>query len=419
MSRNDEIKFSGYLDYDDDRYFFTTDKYRSKIFPYWSQNSICGFQDKFDGRSAVGNGVKIGGQDIDWKKRFLFGQDGALNNFAVCAYRKPRITSGISASFPTPIIVKGTKSNIRTFKEIRFVGESINIINNPTFALDVDEIKNSEDGSLVFKTKPRNEIRKEYDVFIKGTKAKLVFSMKSACKANFDGSSNSFLEIDAYISISFEEPQQLVKIEDCSSYVASALVFLTGRQNVGYKIELKNGKGITTADVYINVGEDDYCDEISGNTISMYFLGDRLPNLFALLADEETRPFLNFLPLNNKAKNHISYSDMQDIWTSLEREYIAHGRPNNIKEKFKMVWFVVERSLANDMEKNKKEKTKQQVVDFYGFRNKVTHEGRIVWENHIDVYNTLLRAVYYSVFVRAGYSEDDAKQYAKQKWQRE
>lgn len=367
------------------------------------------------------------------------------------------------------------------FDAITFSGESVNLAYNPKFAVEPDdkwfEKLKATPGAVDITIKPFEEYTKTFDMVMAGVSAKLTYSVVAKTD-HMNLTNNNLGALNSLIRVTFDEKQPLEMIQKCYVQLLHFLQFLLGRQNVGFNVSLQQKiKNMSpaarqlhgdedlelfskVAEVFISDGYEDYCNIRVDHTIQLSHLGKDLPKLLNLFAENGKRPFLQMLPLTNNRVGTISYTDVGDICTSLEIEYnlkgyttpqdcVREGLIEKLKETVKAfrnevkitdtaLWdsannsvkyinlplkeriiYLWEASLdeIEIIDDNKKQKLKEDIATFIKMRNNITHTGKIEWPENHTVYITLLRTLYFSILVRAGFSSKDAKNIARQKFQ--
>lgn len=385
-----------------------------------------------------------------------------------------------SYQFYAPIIIMSKfganhSLDLSFFDAITFSGESVNLTHNPKYAVKPTDYMKDSPGAIDIKIKPHKQYSKDFDVVVAGVKAKLTYSIANN-NEHWNLQNNSLGALNSFVRISFDEKQTLEMVEKCYLHFLRFVQFLLGRQNVGFEVKLQqkgknmplgfpkpvDEKGLelfsNVAEVFVNDSYEDYCDVRIDHTIQLGHLKDDLPKLFNLFSENEKIPFLLMLPAANDRARQINYTDVGDLCTSLEIEYnlknykapkddirdsliselketvtafqedamtsdtelfnSAFGSINNInlplKERIIYLW---EKSLDEVIDGGKTESIKKDIAGFVRVRNLITHNGKIEWaENHI-IYIRLLRTLYYSILIRAGFSDIDSKSIARQKFQ--
>jgi len=451
--------FSGYIRVGEEICFCTVNDFSVKILPVYN-NDYSPFQMISKIRESFS-------ENPEFKKCFLEGITENNRDFRVLLTEPPQFPPlGFYASFGSPLIIMG-KSNmgilpeLSYFDAIKFSGDSVNIVYNPKIALKHSGYSKESPGVISIETKPFSDYTKEYDVSIDGQKAKLKFSIEQ------DGKSGDMLtpelgSLTSVIRLEFDEKQPLNMIENSYIQMSGLIKFLVGRQNVRFGTSLmqkdKSGRYETVAECFIHDGYEDSCNVRFHNAISLTHLGNKLPNLYKLFGEKDKSPYLNFLPRSNKEAPYVSYTDVYDICTALEKEYglkkykapldaatekLLDKLKTDVKEckstdpngndrlydaanssigyiNFPLaerIWYLCEQSLDTTLTKEKRDKLKEDVVAFVKLRNKSAHDGIVNWGESTKILTTLLRTFYCAVLTRADYSTDEAKRLACQKWQ--
>lgn len=397
---------------------------------------------------------------------------------SIAMLRRTRLSSSISAPvnlsvsrFYTPLIVKSISPNdvdLSTFDAIEFRGGIIDVLHMPDFACRVDENEHC------IKFTDKSSYSRTYSVDIADEKIEVAYSVDiSELKLEFGKTPDLRNAVHSVLRFDFDNSKQLSDIYKYYSYAMNLLQFCCGRLNVGFEIRLykKEIRSINNKEVKLETpilvkfkdGFDDYANDMlnSINVISFNFLGEKFPRLLKILAEEQTKPHLLFLPKRNKEINNIQYTDVGDLCVAFDREF----RLKSIEEKEKqddiysfcdeIEKFIGESKYSEELKnrakgligtlKNpspkmiisffydrfekylkiiteQKDHDKYGIVKFYSnddfkkliskfvdIRNKAAHKG-IVWNAGTEIFVHLKILIYFSVFKRAGYSDDESAQ---------
>ena len=396
------------------------------------------------------------------------------DNCCVAILKKSQLNTGFSsginlgtAKFVTPLIAKNTQVGyveLSKFDSIEFYGGIVDILHTPGLAI---EEKYSEK-SILFNDK--SDYTREFDVEVNGEEFKISYSvstadlwMETGRVPDLRNSIHSILRFD------FKTEHELCDIEKYYSYAMHLFQFCTGRLNVRSEIRLYKKEQNQPILLRFIDSFNDYADDVLNFTqvIRFQFLNDLFPNLFKILNEENTQPYLLFLPQQNKDANSIIYTNVSDVCVAFEREYnflkldsksaaeveasqslTAHlieeidkavNCPDTIKTKAKNILnsqlksfspslkekivciyeeLIENAKVITDQENQRHHKTcefyeigkfKEKVNQFVAMRNKASHSG-IVWNDGIEIFGDIKLCIYYCVLMRSGFSfEHSAK----------
>ena len=245
-----------------------------------------------------------------------------------------------AATFVTGVIVT-TKSpvlaDISSFDSIEFAGETIDLLYPPTSAL----VYNRENAAISFKNK--KDYTKTYKLEINEEHMNIDFSINTRYSWNISKAPDLREEIKSFIKLSFDGAKPLEAIAAYYGYIMSLCEFCIRQRNLSLEITLNkkyehkvnNGKSeILNEKIFVKFfdGHDDYAHEKIEYCMDLNFrnLGDRLPYLFKLLSEKNTKPNLLYLPYRNIDSNSINHTMITDLCASIEREYgFIFGNPSN------------------------------------------------------------------------------------------
>jgi len=417
---NDKHNFAGYLEYLNSQYFCTVNDYVIKMF--YKDNPI-----KYDF-----NDVK------DNEEKYLFGIVERDCPFAVLALKinKNLFSSHTPYSFSTPILVKGKRevSDLTYFNGIEFYGETVNKIFNPRQAVEHSKLS-SDVESISLKFKPHSDYSKEFDININGQKAKieyLIYRYVNLAEQRNEDGSISLGALNSAVRIKFENQQSLDMLRHYYLFFNNFLIFLTGRQNVDFRIKLlhknESDSFLHIADCLFRKRNCDIYDGIILKTIQINSLGDKFPELFMLFTDKKTAPYLHFLPENNKMVNYISAADVLNICTAFE---IAYGLDETEdKEKIvrdiqvpefkksvlsRRILFLFQKAI-NVTSENDMQKIIKSIANFVILRDNITHNGTISWGDCGQFYITCMKILYVNILLRAEMDKETAVRITDGKW---
>ena len=271
---------------------------------------------------------------------FIFGTDG----HAKIAFMRStrfyfnRLETDYFIRFGAPLIVKalGSLSNLSwtKFHTITFYGGNINSVLNPGIALESKSESQHTNSFLERGFKHPSDYSRSIDVMLDNKKVTLYASVYQSWSRYETGRRGAFSlgELDASISLSFEEPQDLNSIVGYYHIILKLISILTKRGNNSFDTFLsqtdKEGKVYQTAVCKIFDGYENYADVNSFTSIPICDIFDYLPDLITKIHKNETEPLLALLPIDNRKTNTISMTNIQDICTALEAAY-----PNQKREK--------------------------------------------------------------------------------------
>lgn len=387
---------------------------------------------------------------------------------------KPSISAPVdmgTARFYAPIIVQNLVPNgidLSTFNAIEFRGGIIDILHIPTLMIDEDY----ENRSIKFVNK--DVFTKEYSIKVNGEEIIINYSIDSdELVMNVDKIPDLRDAIHSTMRLEFPTEKSLYDIEKYYSYAMNFFQFCAGRLNINfeirlYKHETYEGRNANPSPILVKFqdGFDDYANNIINftNVIRFQLLGEKLPILFKLLNEDNTKPYLSFLQKRNKNANNILYTDVGDLCVSFEREFSLSKIESNEKNKIaaklltdqllkiinekedcpeevktkannilnsqlkgftpslkeKIYYFFdefeqyikpiteIETRVEFGISKAyKPEEFKKRISKFVDIRNKASHVG-IIWNEGVDIFSHLKLLIYLSVFRRAGYSLEDS-----------
>jgi uncharacterized short protein YbdD (DUF466 family) len=453
---NDTHKIAGNIDYLGEQHSCTVNDYVVKIF-YKDAPGMIGL-------------VK----DEPTEEKYLYGIGDNDSPFAVYMpkglYVNP-FSFHVLYHFSTPIIITSRSSetsDLSYFDGIEFYGETINKIFNPRQAVEYSEYSQQiEDISLKFKS--HSDYSRKFDVDFDGQKAAieyLVYRYVSLAEQKNEDGSISLGSLNSAIRFTFDGQRPLEEINRYWKMFNNFLQFMVGRQNVDFGVRFfqknKADSLLHTADGFFRRGKPDTYNGKIQNSIQINTLGDKFPELFRLFLDEQTAPYLNFLPESNTAANRISYTDVLDICTAFEKEFVLSGLKNPINDiadklyntlkaaikEFRKtqvqteqqqdkifdvafssikyinssladkIYLLYELSLTSPDEVSEEAllKTRNDIDSFVQLRNSIMHSGIVDWGENGLFSRTLIRILYVNILLRAGVDKKTATNIAESKW---
>lgn len=366
-----------------------------------------------------------------------------------------------TAAFHSPIIIKSTSPreiNLETFDVIEFRGGIIDYLHMTGKV--VDECYTEQ----CIKFRPKECFEKTFPTNIDGLDFEIVYTISlSDCSSDVGKVPDLRSDIHSALQFRFSESQPINKFITYYNYALNFCQFCAGRLNVNFEVRLykSSRNGMDTFLTKIRDGFDDYADKSIGmmQVIRFDFLGDKFTNVFRIINENETSPYLLFLPKRNKDIGRINYTDISDICVSLEKEYdltykdfLTTNREDakaltkeliSLIDKSKYEVYVKEKAKAiiNGTLKNLKPSLKEKIKKLYDdylmgvktisepkhhvelkirkqysvdefqkmitkfieIRNRVSHSG-IVWNEGIEIFPHLQLLIYFNILKRAGYT---------------
>jgi hypothetical protein len=256
-------------------------------------------------------------------------------------------SGGIGAntmSFTSPIVLTSAFNFDGNFsmKSITFVGGAIDFICKKRGILYPDE-------TIPLKQDKNNtEIEKSYTTFVKvgilndspdftyrinitDQEANLNLGLNS----NISFYPNYSLNVNSILSIHFDSPQTISSYKDISKFYISIndfMSFLIGQRNLHYDKLTINCDGVDF-DVEFNSMYDKPCikEQLDCTVIRINQINNYLPHIFELFFNEETSPWLQFLPDRNEYVGHISGQTIVDLIIAIEKESSLNELIDNSK----------------------------------------------------------------------------------------
>lgn len=450
-------KFSGYVQIDEDKLAYFVSGSVATMLP--ASNDIHGIIKRVTLRNS------------NIQSEFIYGEY-ACNRVAM--YRNSPFTYdlfGLNSSihFATPMIIMACGNSEvfyrrltepwESFHAITFHGGNINSIYSPKRAVKPASIFPNDDGSRGIEIDPWDDYTFDKSINLFGEEAKITISV-----AQSDGNSNSITsgynlgKLNSFIRITFNKLQGFDKIEMCYSIVRTLLTLLIGENNVLFDIylsqKLSNNLLDRTAVVKIFDHYENYSNKSESKVIPLNEIIDYLPRLIQLIEKEEVKPVIPLLSNNNKTRNQITITNVQDMCTALEVAYnwkrgkrtkdeliqnlkvkiqstiseylnehseIDIYKQTTISSAFQYLDFTLKQKILTLYSENRdiidsltdkfclKRMDDQVIASFVKLRNGKTHSGTIEWGNCADYYIPLLALVYSAFFRYAEIPEDIIK----------
>lgn len=398
------------------------------------------------------------------KDHWIYGY--AEDNSAIAILQKTYLRKGFSTGIDlsaakvfSPLIIKASKpgiTNIKTFDVIEFYGGIMDKLHTPALAIE------SDFNSGLIKYKDSTRYTSEYEVTLDEIHFRIVYTIKTTNSIETGEVPDLRNSTHSVLRFEFDSPQLLDVIQKYYSYAMNLFQFCTGRLNVHTEIRLYKKQSDVPIFVKLIDGFPNFADDVINFTqvIRLNFLGEKLPNLFQLLNDEDEMPYLLFLPSRNENANKILYTDVNDLCVAFEREYIKQENeisedkknaarelsekltkdidsvencPDDVKRKAKNILNAQLKAFSPSLkekilffyEKYSKELKsiteienhdeygiakfytdddfKKMIGKFIEIRNRASHAG-VQWNGGEKIFLHLKILVYYSVLERAGFS---------------
>lgn len=257
---------------------------------------------------------------LEPKDGFAFGQTHNGHNTAIYIGRENFLIIGRQQMFLPAYIISSSNvepQDLNTFRGIRFIGNTLNIVFPTEIVRFFDEnnkLEITEKGKFI-----------TYKICTNKYSMELIISAPDPEKIGPDGFSIS--NADVMLDLLFEDSQPLVSLFDHYNRIKELLSFMTFRFNVGFMgiqfIERDpNGFITKTADVYI---QDDagVTSKDEHDNISFHDLDSVLPNLIKLFYDtEDKKPSysLGFYPEKDDDRFRMTNGMIREICSGIECE---------------------------------------------------------------------------------------------------
>lgn len=392
---------------------------------------------------------------------FIYGTDGHTN---IAFMRKSKfffdhLETNFFIRFGTPLIVKAASFSSdhgwEKFHSITFYGGNINSVLNPEIALQSFNESHPTNSFLERRFKHPSDYTRSIDFMLDKKKVTLTTWVYQSWSRYDTGRRGAFSlgELDASISLTFEEPQDLSNIIGYYHIILKLISILTRKGNNSFDTYLtqigKDGKTYQTAVCKIFDGFENYADINTFKSIPIYDIFDCLPNLITKIHNGETEPLLALLPTDNRRAFSISITNIQDMCTALEAAYPKQKREKDalitelkreIKETikafqkkhtdininsettlcncFQHLDFTLRQKILTMYNDNKKfidpiiqkyhlpPLNNDTVRAFVNLRNNKTHGGAFELDKSAYIYEALLAIVYVQLFKSIELSEE-------------
>lgn|GEM_PF-2548884 len=446
--------FVAYMTINKTQLFASINEMRCKFFPIDENNNLNVFNYKIN-------------------KGFIHGVDE--NNHKVALWidqHAPVFVDYMSSSSSNyipkvvPIIVKGHKSNnedddLTTFDAITFRGNAIDAMYPPgKNAIKEDTAwKSQPDGARKLAIHAMDKYTHKYSLTLFNEPCAFIYSISQSA---FNYMGNDLGSLNSIIRIEFVNPQKIEFFEEIFILIRNFIAFCVGQRNIKFdciSINRRISKD-NNEHTYSEIGIAKVFDEFSDyanpgffNSLKLLHFKDHITRALTLFSNKKDAPIISFLPLTNKDKKRVSYSNVRDMCTAFEYEFSA-GKYSNIKLKcfdelkVKLKETIDEYCSQNDIDENlrnqmhapyqhmgvstkdkikiirdeaqkklyifnRKELIKRQLSDdeidsFVKLRNEITH-GKLTseWDDAGKIYTKLFRLIYVVILARIGIPDNE------------
>lgn len=445
--------FSGYL------------KINGDEFAYFFSDSIVTMLPTKD--NADGAFEQVASMNAD-EPGFIY---GTYCGHKVAFYRKNRLSYGVFRIdksirfFPSVIIMASGNTaafyNKLTddwdkFHAITFCGRNINSVFTPDAAIKREKGVAKLDGSGSVEFAPWDSYTLESSCELAGEKIHITVSVERSEKSHeknlMDGYNPATL--NSFVQLIFENPQSLDKIEKHYLIVKKLISLLNIADNVCFDAylsqRLPNEKLYRTALCRMPDHYENYSDRNVKRVVKLDEVVYYLPKLLEMIEKGEADNLIYLLPDNNKLKDKMSLTNIQDMCSALE---IAYNRKSDDRENAKLLK-ELKKAIAKAVDEFKenhpdfdpntqttvssafkyldmtlKEKimalyreneeiidivarkhglttlSEQAIKDFVDVRNSKTHSGKFEWKSSVESYLPLLALTYAAFFKDLGMPE--------------
>lgn len=440
-------EFSGYLKIGDDTLtYYASDSIITMLPANHNRNDTNDVYERISSRNTTTPEYIIGeysGHLIAFYRNNNFFYDWLGLNRSI-KFASPLIimTDGNTSSFNECLSEKWNK-----FHSITFYGGNINSIFPPYFAVDKQDVDTfpKEDGSRVVKILPWDKYSRSIEIEIGGEKVELTVSVSqsdgNSDKSNLEG--YNLGRLMSFIRLTFENAQDFDQIAKYYDIVKSLISILTGQVNVCFDVALSqkvyDDLLCKTAHCKIFDHYDNYSSKKEYQVIPILDIIEGLPHLINIIEKGDANPLLTLLPDNNKNRNMISITNVQDICTALEIAYkwnrdkrakdklvvdlkseikktidtfielhpeVDVDRQTTISSSFQYLDFTLKQKIYTLYCENKRvidyisdkhrlpQLTEEGIAAFVKLRNDKTHSGKIEFGDSALLYNPLLALTY-------------------------
>ena len=249
--------------------------------------------------------------------------------------------------FMTPMIAQASETSIvdvSRIKVIDFYGGVADALLNPALAFGTPD----DNGAIIYRDS--NEYTKEFDAKLGNDRFKVIYTIDTPTKGELSLNVNDIKgTTHGVLRFVFEEVQPLDRIEEFYGYAMRIFQFCSGRLNVYTKIRYYGDKNNRAVLVKYVDGYSDYAENLDPmRVVSFKMLGSRFIELFHLLNQKHFEPYMEFLPIANKYVGIVSYTQVNDICVSFQKEYSRWTKIREDEEKKKQQ----QQSIELDKENN-------------------------------------------------------------------
>ncbi len=454
-------KFSGYLKIDNDVLsYFVSDSLVTMLPAEIGQKNL---SDVFE---------RVISRKVDTTE-FIYGN---YNGFIVAILRSDKfyydlLRTNHSIIFTTPLIImaSGNTSGFyndltedwNKFHAITFYGGNINPLFSPRIAIEPEKDFTSTNGARGIKFRPWDDytLSKQLELF--NEKVEITVSvMQDNEKIGFVGTDGYNLgQLNSFIRFTFENAQSFESIEKYYNVAKNLISLLTGESNTtfGVYISQKTSNDLfsKTADCKIVDRYENYSNKNETKVIPINCIFEYIPTLINLIANEETTQLLTLLSDNNKFRNRISITNVQDMCTALEIAYkwnrekrakdelidelkssiksaiadftskhpeLDVSQQTTISSSFQYLDYTLKQKIYTLYSENQDiidsiiskyslpKINENSIAEFVKLRNAKTHKGKIEWGDCADMYIPLLALAYSTLLKHANFPDDIVKQ---------
>ena len=363
---------SGYINIGENKYAFILENYRGKIF----NNAPNVFWPR----------------EVDVPK-IIYGVTDKNYNIALCISHPRESGNCIVFSCPYYIMDKANCFNydISEFKEIEFVGESLNLIIDPT---EIYEIFNPEED--MFETgcsinfKPLKSIAKKFNFKIMNTDIEFEHTIIPYEKRK----GNKLGETNSAIYIKFHQTQKIEELEKWYIFIKKLTSLLVLQHNIDfdsinifYDVPLENGTSMRHyAKVFVNQTYDNLVSKSPIRCIELKLFDENMQELLSSLENDKFS--LMFLPDSNDDAHIVNYDIVRNICTALEFEY----KKNKSKLAKNSLIVELQDLVRNEIKKFKDSHSELDKDDYASIEGSISYwtipAKKQVWclyENNIDI----------------------------------
>lgn len=449
--------FSGYLNINGDEFAY-----------FFSDSIVTMLPTKDDADGAFERVVSMN----DDEPNFIF---GTYCGHKVAFYRKNRLSYGVLRIdksirfFPSVIIMASGNTaafddkltdDWDKFHAITFCGGNINSVFAPDAAIKREKEVTKHDGSGSVEFAPWDSYTLESSCKLAGEKIHITVSVGRSDKSHEKDLTDGYnpATLNSFVQLIFENPQSLDKIEKYYLIVKRLISLLNIADNVCFDAYLSqrqpDGKLYRTALCRIPDHYENYSDRKINRVVKLNEVADYLPKLLELIEKGEADNLIYLLPDDNKSKDKMSLTNIQDMCSALEIAYnrkseyrkntgllnelkkvIAKAvdefkenhpdfNPNTqttvssafkyldmtLKEKIMALYRENEEIIDFIAKKNGLPTLSERAIkDFVDVRNSKTHSGKFEWKSTTESYLQLLALTYAAFFKDLGMPEGQVK----------